>query len=182
MSYALELVLGGTWPLVELEVSGNKLGAAGAELVTSTRLPALRALTAGGNEGQGAWAVQLGSAKHLEALEYLDLSARMVGDTSFGPSPDDWVAFARTTALPSLQTLVLRGNDRFEDSATIALANNAALAQLVDLDLAGTGVTMTGLAALAASPHVKPKRIAIPKRLADAVASLPGSAMMTAVN
>lgn len=151
--------------LKELAIGGNELGDAG--LQSLRQLPGLTSLDLSGRQGtdSNVWTISM-SEKGLEALLTLkDLRELRFGCTSLGVGVEG-TRFATVSAmsvteawleqlksLPKLERLQLQGCDRVSDNGAALLAR---FPMLTDIDLKGTAVTDTGVAALRAA---KPKAI-----------------------
>jgi hypothetical protein len=132
-----------TLALRELDISGNKLRDDGAKIVGKAKaFPTLRVLRAGGNEGYDAWTDMLAKAKHLSALEELDLEVRVSGDSAFGPSSEAWARFFACTTFPAMKKLWLVHNSNIEAAAIGALAKNKAFANVDEIDARGIGISV----------------------------------------
>ena len=98
-----KLVTSNLSELEMLNLNGNRIGDAGAELLARTAgLSSLLGLQIGGNQVAQDGIRALSRASHLQSLRLLDLSHNPVG-------ADGASALASSTAFPKLERLLLRG-------------------------------------------------------------------------
>jgi uncharacterized protein (TIGR02996 family) len=164
-----------------LDLAGNRLGPAGAQvLANSSNWASLASLHLHGNNLGADGASLLAGSPHLNGLISLDL-----GDNDLGPAGA--VALANSSHLGKLTFLRLGCNEIGPKGAD-ALAGSPTLGNLSFLSLEYAGIGPAGMEALAASPYLHNlvvldlRKNAIGDAGAQALAASPNLARMTSLH
>lgn len=133
--------------LITLDLSENKIGDTGAELLAASKnLRSLKELNLGGNGIGDAGAQALAESTYLRSLGWLDLGRNGIGC-------DGVSTLARSEIMDSIQYLSLISNN-IGDHGVRALAASDHLRSLKTLDLSLNAIGDDGARALAASNHL----------------------------